>query len=91
MAEIKKKLNIKRINLGNLFLLLLAVLVLLVIGLISKIIKGGAGIAGINLVQAQSCWTPPPGGSCDSGCQPAESGTLGSLTADAASVTDYIV
>jgi len=56
MGEIKKKLNISRITIKNLFLVILLMAVMAVISIAAKLI--GNKVA--NTAQAQSCWTPPP-------------------------------
>lgn len=79
MGEIKKKLNIKKITAKNLFLLVLLMVVMAVIGIIAKLI--GSHTSGSNIAQAQSCWTPPPGGGActgDSDCAAGSSATGGS-------------
>lgn len=65
MGEIKKKLNISKITIKNLFLVILLMAVMAVIGAIAKLI--GSGVTNINTAQAQSCWTPPPGGGGEGG------------------------
>jgi len=65
MGEIKKKLNISKITVKNLFLIILLMVVMAVIGIIAKSI--GSKVVSINTAQAQSCWTPPVGGGCIGG------------------------
>jgi len=62
MGEIKKKLNINRITVKNLFLVILLMAIMAVIGAAARLIGGRA--ADINIAQAQSCWVPPSGVGC---------------------------
>lgn len=62
MGEIKKKLNINRITVKNLFLVILLMAIMAVIGAAARLIGGRA--ADINITQAQSCWVPPSGVGC---------------------------
>jgi len=69
MAEIKKKLNIKKVTIKNILLLILALLLMVVVNAIGRV--SGMGNNGnsqkIDIVQAQSCWVPSTTG-CDVGC-----------------------
>ncbi len=76
MGEIKKKLNISKITVKNLFLIILVMAVMAVIGIIAKSI--GGKVANINTAWIQSCSADVPagcdggteggGGSCSAGC-----------------------
>lgn len=59
MGEIKKKLNISKITVKNLFLIILLMVAMAVIGIIAKSI--GNKVANISTAQAQGCWTTPGG------------------------------
>jgi len=66
MSEIKKRLNINKITVKNLFLLVLVMIVMAAIGIIAKTMRAnGSSIAKVDT--ACACWGAPPGGctSCD--------------------------
>lgn len=72
MAELKKLLNIRKINAKNIFLLILVLIVISVLGVITKLMPGKAGkaIAGINQADAQTCWNESgaTNTACDTEC-----------------------